>query len=327
MDKLFIIGNGFDLYHGIKTKYSDFRDWYHREYCAYLKNNDGDFLTCEDLVSPSIFRQGWSDKHVSLRIIKLLIDNACSDNNNKNEWNNLEANLGKLDFEEWIIKCTNCIENIEKKTLRNKNNIINEITNSLMYIEELKEIYFKQWVDSIEINKNSKGKKFEKIFDKDSYFLTFNYTNTLELLYDSLLDKGKINHIHIRKTQKNGKEITEYVLGTKFSDENERLKEIDSVFSDWYIKHFTKPTDEIIKNNSDFFNHIYNCKKIYTFGFSFSEVDLPYIENILDSINSSEIVFYFNRRDMNKKDFYLKQISKVNNSNKEIIIESYPLGM
>ena len=91
--------------------------------------------------------------------------------------------------------------------------------------------------------------------------------------------------------------------------------------------HFTKPTDEIIKSNSDFFNRIYNCKKIYTFGFSFSDVDLPYIGKILDSINSNKIIFYFNRRDMKKKDAYLGQIEKVNNSKKNIIPKPYPFGV
>ena len=202
MEKLFIIGNGFDLDHRINSKYSDFRDWYHHKFYAYLKNNDGDFLTCEDLVSPLISRFGWSDEHVSLRIIKLLVDKACNDNDEENKWNNLEANLGKLDFEEWIIKCGNCIDSIEKKTSRTKNNIIDEIKHSLMYIDELRECHFKEWVDSIEINENDRKPVFEKIFNKNSYFLTFNYTNTLELLYDSFIDKDKINHIHIRKTKK-----------------------------------------------------------------------------------------------------------------------------
>lgn len=37
MNRLILIGNGFDLAHGLKTKYSDFIDWYWREWGKRLK--------------------------------------------------------------------------------------------------------------------------------------------------------------------------------------------------------------------------------------------------------------------------------------------------
>ena len=39
MNRLILIGNGFDLAHGLKTKYSDFIDWYWAEWNIRLKNS------------------------------------------------------------------------------------------------------------------------------------------------------------------------------------------------------------------------------------------------------------------------------------------------
>ena len=38
---LFIIGNGFDKYHGLKTSYNDFREW-------LIKHNCNDFISDKD---------------------------------------------------------------------------------------------------------------------------------------------------------------------------------------------------------------------------------------------------------------------------------------
>lgn len=39
MNRLVIIGNGFDLAHGLKTSYVDFLEWYKRDFIEYLKAN------------------------------------------------------------------------------------------------------------------------------------------------------------------------------------------------------------------------------------------------------------------------------------------------
>ena len=39
MNRLILIGNGFDLAHGLKTKYADFIEWYRRECNTRLKRS------------------------------------------------------------------------------------------------------------------------------------------------------------------------------------------------------------------------------------------------------------------------------------------------
>ena len=39
MNRIIIVGNGFDLAHGLKTKYEDFINWYWEKTWKYLQNS------------------------------------------------------------------------------------------------------------------------------------------------------------------------------------------------------------------------------------------------------------------------------------------------
>lgn len=144
--------------------------------------------------------------------------------------------------------------------------------------------------------------------DKNAKFLSFNYTNTLELLYN--IDKEKINYIH--NSAHYGSE--EIVLGHGINPENfeETLPEPpdDIEFEDlekWYsqnvyweysystgketiMKYFFKnykPTKTIIELNQSFFTDLESINEIYILGHSLSEVDLPYFRKIVESVSHS----------------------------------------
>ena len=40
MNRIILIGNGFDLAHGLKTSYADFIDWYWGEWGKRLRSSD-----------------------------------------------------------------------------------------------------------------------------------------------------------------------------------------------------------------------------------------------------------------------------------------------
>lgn len=62
MNRLILIGNGFDLAHGLKTKYSDFIEWYWREWNIRLKGSfnriEKDVL-CSFELKDSVKMSGW----------------------------------------------------------------------------------------------------------------------------------------------------------------------------------------------------------------------------------------------------------------------------
>lgn len=97
--KLFILGNGFDIAHHIKTEYSDFK--------RFLENYNPEILE-SDMPNPIIsLKDGklYCDSKNAANIIWHLIDNAerhiSDDIYNKNiEWKHVEESMGKLDYSE-----------------------------------------------------------------------------------------------------------------------------------------------------------------------------------------------------------------------------------
>ena len=310
MEKLFIIGNGFDIAHDMKTTYKDFRNWFNNK----LVKSSNEELTFEDLVSPDINRKNWSDDDIEYKVILGLLDDACNsiEKDTRNyEWNNLECNLANVDFSSWLNIEDDNIKSIENKTNREKNNILLSINFTLMSIDDLKNVYLKEWIDSIEIPKCKIA--ISDIIDKETYFLTFNYTNTLEEIYQDEIDKNKINHIHINNDK--------YIFGTKFQKKD--VKENQKYINKWYRKSYEKPVNQIIESNNLFFKNLSKCNCVYSFGFSYSDIDMPYIEKIIKSIDSNTITWNFNNYDFqNNLERYKEKINNVS-QNKHIEFQEY----
>lgn len=166
MKRLFIIGNGFDLAHGLPTKYLDYR--------AFLKSspeNDDFCMRMENTYGLGEFTDYW--------------------------WRDFETNLGvgdvfEMDFEmmaestidDMITDAGEEMYDIES-TLRYHfepyYNFMNELNKTVL-----------QWVESIDIT--SVKPIFKRINAKDNYFFTFNYTDVLEDVYNIPIDR--ICHIH-----------------------------------------------------------------------------------------------------------------------------------
>lgn len=60
MNRIIIIGNGFDLAHGLKTKYEDFIDWYQKEWVEKLKHCYNDNAS-DELCEFKIFQYDWDN--------------------------------------------------------------------------------------------------------------------------------------------------------------------------------------------------------------------------------------------------------------------------
>jgi len=137
-------------------------------------------------------------------------------------------------------------------------------------------------------------KQLIQIFDQDktNIFFTFNYTQTLECIYN--IPENQICHIHgMSQGAKNLNGIASEDLifghGLESSDSNV----IDIIRTAYNITK--KPVKQCIENNRLFLEKLEGIKNIYSFGFSFGDVDMPYIKKICESIhNTADITWYFN---------------------------------
>ncbi|MDU5650068.1 MAG: AbiH family protein, partial [Clostridium perfringens] len=171
--KLFIIGNGFDLAHGLKTSYYDFR--------SYLDEENWEFLSSlESMYGLSI--GGWLD-HASEEIIKDVLEKVL--------WENFESNLSNID--ETIIYDGEDIElGLEGGDIGVEDTLDDYWEDQYEFVKRLND-YLVDWVKQIDISNIFKKTNMISEFSNDK-FITFNYTLVLESIYN--IDKYDILHIH-----------------------------------------------------------------------------------------------------------------------------------
>lgn len=161
--KLFIIGNGFDIGHGLPTQYWDFR--------TYLENVYPDFLYAFEEHYYIYPRMADAEK------AKLL-------------WNELETNLANIDEDVIIENGVSVDMDLEGGDIGIEDTLYQYFSDEYRYIERLAK-YLKQWVRTIRIRDT---KKKSSLITNDAVYITFNYTAVLENVYG--IAPSKITHIH-----------------------------------------------------------------------------------------------------------------------------------
>lgn len=243
LDKLYIIGNGFDLHHGLKTSYKHFCD-------SYAKKNHYLWGELSKLYGSKIHQDVW--------------------------WSDFETMLGKIDYDNLI---------------NSKNGVAlgpNDVRNFLMF--NLRTL-FGEWIKTIDCN----CQPDESLnIDKGSLFFTFNYTLVLENVYG--IKDDNVWHIHNSiKDSHNGinpivghdtnmRQLTMYVNSER-NDNPELNTDFAQRVNNELLKG-AKKVSNIITNNDEKFSQYSSIKHFVVMGFSFNDIDMPYIKKIIDSNNN-----------------------------------------
>lgn len=123
---------------------------------------------------------------------------------------------------------------------------------------------------------------------KVSKFLNFNYTMTLENLYN--IPSENICHIHIL----NGNFIFGHGIMEDLTMKYDKMykdTDIARIFQQ-ITESLRKNTSRCLTQNKNFFAKLNNITDIYSYGFSFSNVDLPYINRICQVVNTSNATWH-----------------------------------
>ncbi|WP_081330647.1 AbiH family protein [Staphylococcus saprophyticus] len=160
MTRLFVIGNGFDIKHGLKTNYKIFKN--------EVAKND---LKLFEIINKA--EKVYKERNPY---------------NTSNEWSNFEELLRYIDFADYN---SNYINNPIK--LRSKNNNSNILNNNNKIIDDINK-QFNKWVSKVKLKISGKSKKI----NNDNYYLSFNYTKVLQKKYN--INKKNINQIHLCKS-------------------------------------------------------------------------------------------------------------------------------
>ena len=279
INKLYIIGNGFDIHHGIPSRYSYYRDW--------LEDNDDDLLERLRNYYEVDDKDWWSQFELELGYpdMAAYIEETAFDNQPdfaSDEFRDRDYHAGQITAEDEI------------------GSLVADIKGT-----------FTDWVASLPDPEG--GKKI--VLDKENaFFINFNYTDTLQNLYDVKL--ADILFIHGNVGIGSG-----LVLG-----HNRPYEELDDEFApemptapddlegeglaEWYeemvdsgedyihqsvrgevvsqIHRLRKNTENIIKTNKKAFDALKDVEDVYIYGLSFSPVDEPYLDEVVKKVNTDK---------------------------------------
>jgi hypothetical protein len=296
MSKLYIIGNGFDLHHGLPTSYTDFKHHLKTHHIQLLDNLNKYYFIAR---------------------------------NDQNLWSEFEENLANLDKDGLVDYLSEYYDDTSDRG-RNAMGIetdtyLDLLTNGLR--REFSEFILKAEAKGIDKNKLIQ-------IDIDAQFISFNYSKTLENEY--LIPSENIFYIHGIASEKEEITLGHSTDPELFIDENieatppkdaveETLEQWTEYMSDQhnpiyddcvssvnsYFRNSFKNTNSIIKENSDYFSDLSDIKEVFIYGHSMSDVDMEYIEKIASTVkpNCHWFVSYYDQNEKEEIEFTLKHLN------------------
>lgn len=310
---LIIIGNGFDIAHGIDSRYSDFYN-YLASYESEPRPISSEF---PELLNINSISNEDSKKHELIKSLEKYIPI-------ENLWSSFEESLGTLDYEQLQEDNSSYLIGYGDDNWRDSANhdYQNMIQEELKFTDDI-DYQFNRWVGRLNIMfqpLESITSIFNSFKDSSMIFLNFNYTNTLEYIYniarkDILYIHGKVgedieliighhddsfwNHPNEDVNQMTEEE---YELYCEYSQERDfREIEAEDVIKTFF-KTTYKDTKKIIAQNKNFFLGLNNCKKVFILGHSLSEIDFDYFCEIrkMTSQSCKWIISAYSPKDRNR---------------------------
>lgn len=273
---LLIVGNGFDLAHGLETSLRCFKC-----YLKYKDDNTRNFLNEVKKYVPA-----------------------------KEDWSDFEQTLGNIDYDDIRNENSCYIVDPSSDDWRDRYNFeySYEVDKALAFDAKIS-TYIGEWIRSVVITEN-------QIFDISGVtdFMSFNYTNTLEIIYG--IPKEKICYIHGDCSK--GEELIcghndKKIIG-KMNHENEDLsypeQEGENRIKESCNITWKNPSHNIEKNQV-FFNQWTNVDNIIIIGHSFeNEIDddyFVYLKKIV-SPNCKWKISWYSESDHNNNDSFATRI-------------------
>lgn len=247
--KLYIIGNGFDLHHGLRTRYADF--------CLYVRENDKELY----------------------EFLEWYVD---TDLDKDGLWKDFEKDLSTFDHGAFYSDYDHTEPLSDNFKLSDMFGVENELTERAeMMIEKMRQALY-DWLDEIDYPDNGYN---ALPLDPKAKYLTFNYTSTLSRLY-SIPDENILHIHHSAATHGNdlvfghGSIIEEVSLLDDEGNGNYPSSSYSNAesASKMLLAHFYKDTQDIIRKNVNFFDNLCDINEIIVLGHSLNNIDLPYFE-------------------------------------------------
>lgn len=252
---LYIIGNGFDIAHGIKSKYYDFKMWLKENEPLLLQDIEDVWANCGEL---------WSDFEMSLGEVDFM-----------RVWEKFrDYHIQKFTIadNEFRRLNTSFPPSSEFHTLAEK---LRPLTRNIR-------LAFDNWV--LSLNQSVVSMHPIISFDKNAFFVTFNYTETLEIVYK--IPRKSILYIHGRANSED-----ELLFGhnkssiqIEYEIEQKHLGSGNTAVNDFslWIGSLNKNVDYNLYKVSPSFDILTDIEQINIYGYSFNMIDSVYMEDLFE---------------------------------------------
>lgn len=324
MNRLILIGNGFDLAHGFKTSFKDFIDAYFlrsiqnfyeesrfEDHLLKIGRKDGrdtNFYN-SDLTLHNLYENIESIKKmqsIEFKVKSPLLNRIFTVNKTK-RWVDIEMeffdevlhNLKEKDYDPLIKKTNEDLDYIKSQLILYLKSIVHDLPREKISLT-LKENFIDQF--------NPKDFSYYQLKDNELtptkiLFLSFNYTNTLNPYISDIRnfnhDNIEVNHIHGTLGSNPifgfGDEINEEYRKFETMKNNELFRNIKSI-------HYSR--------NSEYFNLIRFTEsepyQVSIFGHSCGLSDRTMLKEIFENKNCLSIKIFHHKISKNEDDFFEK---------------------
>ncbi|WP_333624545.1 bacteriophage abortive infection AbiH family protein [Sphingobacterium siyangense] len=252
MSNLFIIGNGFDLFNGLPTRYSDFH--------KFVSENHHDLENdIEEYFSFNV-----DDKYL---------------------WKDFENDLATFNYRNLFNSYNHIDVMNESFSPSEAFGLEDDISENVGHLIDKMRSAFTEWIEAVEFP--AKGPN-QLQFPEKAYFINFNYTDTLEVLYG--ISKQNILYIHNNANDLQG----DLIFGHGQLKENDPAdEELDkdgnsnrTIFTDsenaarYPFYAFMKNSEEILNDNKEYFSNLDGITEITVLGHSLGKPDWIYFKEL-----------------------------------------------
>lgn len=316
---LYIIGNGFDLYHGANSSFSHFKEYVKRK-------KYGLFMELESFFMPHDL---WSNFEANLALLNRTIPLYAAEFMKPDP---------KKDFDD--LKIADIIMPGDFA-----GGMLDELLKNIRMV-------FHRWILTVKLHHSNLN---AKLWINDyARFINFNYTNFLESIYG--IERERINYIHGYYLNKMGSLIVGHSTshdklfadwiesikpeydrmyinkkGKKYNkrdilynaylneDYHDPIIEIAVERIEGYFGDSLKDSDQIVKDNKEFFEQLGGIKYVYVLGHAISPVDARYYYEIINqNKDSSAIKWVVTYHNNNAKETLSNNLIRLGVKNKQI---------
>jgi Bacteriophage abortive infection AbiH len=251
--KLYIIGNGFDLWHRIPSSYQEFKE--------FVREHDPRLLTAVEDYLPA-----------------------------DEDWSGLESALAEIDVGSIIDDLEHFMVSYGADDWSDSghHDFQYEVGRIVEYLSTELRSQFGQWIRQLPVPTPTTASQRLQTIDPTAYFLTFNYTSTLLELYG--VCDTHVLHIHGRANLPDNDLILGHAWNPQerqsLNDRSDieeidtRLMEAHSIL-DRYFSNTFKPSVRLIREHRPFFERLTDVERVCVLGHSLSKVDEPYFHALL----------------------------------------------